>query len=129
MKPPEYLQYHTDTAIFSLIVGYLLSPLLSGIVVPRECNKARKRNENTKIGRCEIKLSLFMVDNCPCRKSNSKDSINKLLELTSECKKVMNTRLTYKISIILLCISNKQLKVKFNKIPLIIASNNMKYKD
>lgn len=62
MKTSEYLQCHINTAIFSLIVGYQLSPLLFGIVVEVPESIIKKTNENTKTGRGEVKLSLCVVD-------------------------------------------------------------------
>ena len=55
--------------------------------IPTYSNQRRKRNPRIQIGREEVKFSLF-ADDVILYVENPKDSIRKLLELTSEFSEV-----------------------------------------
>ena len=61
---------------------------------PGHSNQRRKRNKYIKIGREEVKLSLY-ADNMILYRENPKDSTQKLLELINKFSKVAG----YKINI------------------------------
>ena len=80
--------------------GCPLSPLLFNIVqeVLAMASREEKEIKGTQIRKEEVKLSLF-ADAMKLHIENPKDSIKKLLELTSEFSKVagykINTQITY----------------------------------
>ena len=93
---------------------------------PSHNNQRRKRNKRIKIGKEEIKLSLF-ADDMILYIENPKDSIRKLLELISEFSKVAGYKINTQKSLAFLYTNNEKSETAIKKsIPFTIAKKKKK---
>ena len=96
--------------------GCPLSPLLFNIVLEVLATAIREEKEikGTKIGKEEVKLSLF-ADNMILYVENPKDATRKLLELINEFGKVAGYKIDAQKSLAFLYTNDENLKVKLGK--------------
>ena len=108
--------------------GCPLSPLLFNIVLGFLAIAIREETEikGIQIGK-EVKLSLF-TDDMILYTENPKDSIRKLLELSSEFSKVSGQKINTQKSLAFLYVNNEKSKREIKEsIPFTIATKRIKY--
>ena len=106
-----------------------LSPLLFNIVLEVLATAIREEKEikEIQIGKEEVKLSLF-ADDMILYIENPKDSIRKLLELTSEFSKVAGYKINTQKSFAFLYTNNEKSEREIKEsIPFTIATKIIKY--
>jgi len=104
-----------------------LSPLLFNIILEVLASLIREEKEikGIQIGKEEIKLSLF-ADDMILYIENSKDSIRKLLELTSEFSKVAGYKINTEKSLAFLYTNNEKSEREIKKsVPFTIATKEL----
>ena len=109
--------------------GCLLSPLLFNIVLEVLATAIREEKEikGIQIGQEEVKLLLF-ADDMILYIENPKDSIRKLLELTSEFNKVAGYKINTQKSLAFLYTNNEKSGREIKEsIPFTIATKRIKY--
>ena len=106
-----------------------LSPLLFNIVLEVLATAIREEKEikGIQIGREEVKLSLF-ADDMILYIENLKDSIRKLLELSSEFRQVAGYKINKQKSFAFIYTNNKKSEREIKEsIPFTIATKRIKY--
>ena len=94
---------------------------------PSHGNQRRKRRKGIQIGKEEVKLSLF-ADDLTLYIEKPKDTIRKLLELTTEFSKVTGHKINTQKSLEFLDTSNEKPERKIKEsIPFTFATRRMKY--
>ena len=109
--------------------GCPLSPLLFNIVLEVLATAIREEKEikGIQIGKEELKLSLF-ADDMLVYIENPKDSIRKLLELSSEFRQVAGYKINKQKSFAFIYTNNKKSEREIKEsIPFIIATKKSKY--
>ena len=109
--------------------GCPLSPLLFNIVeeVLAAAIREEKEIKGIQISKAEVNLSLF-ADDLILYIENPKDSIRKLLELTSEFSKVSGYKINTKKSFALLYANNEKSEREIKEsIPFTITTKRIKY--
>ena len=110
----------TSVSIFTTIIQH-------SSVSPSYGNQGRKRNKGIQIGKEEVKLSLF-ADNMILYIENSKDSIRKLLEVTSEFSKVTGYKIDTQRSLAFLYTNNEKSEREIKEsISFTIATKRIKH--
>ena len=90
-------------------------------------NQSRKRNKGIRIGKEEVKLSLFADDMIPYTE-NPKDSTRKLLELINEYNKIAGYKINTQKSLAFLYTKNEKTEREIKEtIPFTIATKRIKY--
>ena len=90
-------------------------------------NQRRKRIKGIQIGKEEVKLTLF-ADDMTVYIEKPKDTIRKLLELTTEFSKVIGHKINTQKSLEFLDTNNEKTERKIKEsIPFTIATRRIKY--
>ena len=122
-----YFCFCANTILSWTRQGCPLSPLLFNIVLEVLATAIREEKEIKGTQIREVKLSLF-ADDLILYIENSKDSIRKLLELTSEFNKVAGYKINTQKSLAFLYTNNEKSEREIKEsIPFTIAMKRIKY--